>query len=155
MHMIWKLTRFLWTDPKSSSRIRRLYERSVPCMHWRHECTWRHPQAWNGRTHCCWHPGTSLWHDHKKGLTLVLIWLNFAWVNVWLLVSLGSDHIKIFVLDEADEMLSRGFKDQIYDVFKTLNQNIQVCIHLIWLQLNDGVIDYRLFFCQRQCLLKF
>ena len=34
--------------------------------------------------------------------------------------------IKIFVLDEADEMLSRGFKDQIYDVFQTLPQDIQV-----------------------------
>ena len=32
----------------------------------------------------------------------------------------------MFVLDEADEMLSRGFKDQIYDVFRTLNENIQV-----------------------------
>lgn len=32
----------------------------------------------------------------------------------------GTDHIKQFVLDEADEMLSRGFKDQIYDVFKVL-----------------------------------
>jgi len=31
-------------------------------------------------------------------------------------------------LDEADEMLSRGFKDQIYDVFKTLNQTIQVIL---------------------------
>jgi len=29
-------------------------------------------------------------------------------------------HIKMFVLDEADEMLSRGFKDQIYDVFRLL-----------------------------------
>ncbi|KAK4337418.1 hypothetical protein RND71_043875 [Anisodus tanguticus] len=28
---------------------------------------------------------------------------------------LKTDHIKLFVLDEADEMLSRGFKDQIYD----------------------------------------
>ena len=35
-------------------------------------------------------------------------------------------YIKMFVLDEADEMLSRGFKDQIYDVFRTLNENIQV-----------------------------
>ena len=35
--------------------------------------------------------------------------------------------IKIFVLDEADEMLSRGFKDQIYDIFRTLPGNIQVC----------------------------
>ena len=33
----------------------------------------------------------------------------------------------MFILDEADEMLSRGFKDQIYDVFRTLNENIQVC----------------------------
>jgi len=34
----------------------------------------------------------------------------------------------MFVLDEADEMLSRGFKDQIYDVFKTLNEDIQVVL---------------------------
>ena len=38
------------------------------------------------------------------------------------------DDIKLFVLDEADEMLSRGFKDQIYDVFKFLPENIQVCL---------------------------
>merc|ERR1712022_7572 len=30
--------------------------------------------------------------------------------------------------DEADEMLSRGFKDQIYDIFKTLPPNVQVCL---------------------------
>merc|ERR1711963_1066846 len=36
--------------------------------------------------------------------------------------ALSTRHIKMFVLDEADEMLSRGFKDQIYDVFKTLNE---------------------------------
>ena len=35
-------------------------------------------------------------------------------------------HIKMFVLDEADEMLSRGFKDQIYDVFRKLPSTIQV-----------------------------
>merc|ERR1712242_614808 len=33
-----------------------------------------------------------------------------------------------FVLDEADEMLSRGFKDQIYDIFKTLTPSIKVCL---------------------------
>lgn len=37
-----------------------------------------------------------------------------------------TKYIKMFVLDEADEMLSRGFKDQIYDVFRTLDENIQV-----------------------------
>merc|ERR1712080_767176 len=36
--------------------------------------------------------------------------------------------IKQFILDEADEMLSRGFKDQIYDVFRHLNQDIQVIL---------------------------
>ena len=42
---------------------------------------------------------------------------------------LRPNDIKQFVLDEADEMLSRGFKDQIYDVFRHLNQEIQVRIN--------------------------
>jgi len=40
--------------------------------------------------------------------------------------ALDPSHIKIFILDEADEMLSRGFKDQIYDVFQHLPANVQV-----------------------------
>lgn len=34
----------------------------------------------------------------------------------------------MFVLDEADEMLSRGFKDQIYDVFRFLPNDVQVVL---------------------------
>jgi len=41
---------------------------------------------------------------------------------------LRADNLLVFVLDEADEMLSRGFKDQIYDIFKTLLANVQVCL---------------------------
>jgi len=41
---------------------------------------------------------------------------------------LRMDDIKTFVLDEADEMLSHGFKDQIYDIFKTLPPTVQVCL---------------------------
>lgn len=41
---------------------------------------------------------------------------------------LRVDDLITFVLDEADEMLSRGFKDQIYDIFKTLPHNVQVCL---------------------------
>ncbi len=41
---------------------------------------------------------------------------------------LDSKSIKMFVLDDADEMLSRGFKEQIYDVFTTMPQNIQVIL---------------------------
>jgi len=46
---------------------------------------------------------------------------------------IGKRHMNVsnlltFVLDEADEMLSRGFKDQIYDIFKTLPPKVQVCL---------------------------
>ncbi|KAI8893611.1 P-loop containing nucleoside triphosphate hydrolase protein [Globomyces pollinis-pini] len=42
--------------------------------------------------------------------------------------NLRTRHIKMIVLDEADEMLSRGFKEQIYDVYRYLPPNIQVVI---------------------------
>ncbi|MFS7917297.1 Eukaryotic initiation factor 4A-9 [Helianthus anomalus] len=40
--------------------------------------------------------------------------------------SLRSDYIKMFVLDEADKMLSRVFKDQLYDIFQLLPPKVQV-----------------------------
>eukprot|EP00178_Gracilaria_changii_P016510 TRINITY_DN4747_c0_g1_i1.p1 TRINITY_DN4747_c0_g1~~TRINITY_DN4747_c0_g1_i1.p1 ORF type:complete len:396 (+),score=63.09 TRINITY_DN4747_c0_g1_i1:90-1277(+) len=41
--------------------------------------------------------------------------------------ALNPEHIKMFVLDEADEMLSRGFKQQIHDIFRCLtNRKLQV-----------------------------
>jgi translation initiation factor 4A len=42
--------------------------------------------------------------------------------------AIATDHMKMFVLDEADEMLSRGFKDQIYDIFQRLPSRVQVCL---------------------------
>lgn len=42
--------------------------------------------------------------------------------------ALNPRNIQLFVLDEADEMLSRGFKDQIYDVFRFMPQSIQVIL---------------------------
>jgi len=39
---------------------------------------------------------------------------------------LRPDSVKIFILDEADEMLSLGFKDQIYDIFQALPPKVQV-----------------------------
>ena len=35
-----------------------------------------------------------------------------------------TDYLKLFVLDEADEMLSRGFQAQIKDIFKYLPGDI-------------------------------
>lgn len=36
--------------------------------------------------------------------------------------------VKLFVLDEADEMLDRGFREQIYTIFQHLPDTIQVCL---------------------------
>ena len=36
--------------------------------------------------------------------------------------------MKILVLDEADEMLNKGFREQIYDVYRFLPPDIQVII---------------------------
>jgi len=36
--------------------------------------------------------------------------------------------VKLFVLDEADEMLSHGFKEQIYNIFQYFNEDIQVAL---------------------------
>jgi len=42
--------------------------------------------------------------------------------------ALQTKHLKIFALDEADELLSRGFTEQIYDIFQFLHGEIQVCL---------------------------
>jgi superfamily II DNA/RNA helicase len=39
-----------------------------------------------------------------------------------------SYQIKLLILDEADEMLSDGFKEQIYSIFQYFNSNIQVAL---------------------------
>jgi translation initiation factor 4A len=41
---------------------------------------------------------------------------------------LNLSKVKLFVLDEADEMLSKGFKDQIYNIFQHFPSNIQTAI---------------------------
>jgi translation initiation factor 4A len=40
----------------------------------------------------------------------------------------NAQTIKLFVLDEADEMLSQGFKEQIYNIFQYFHDNIQVAL---------------------------
>lgn len=41
---------------------------------------------------------------------------------------LNTKSIKNLIIDEADEMLSSGFKDQIYNIFQFLGTNIQICL---------------------------
>jgi len=42
--------------------------------------------------------------------------------------TLATDHLRIVVLDEADEMLSRGFVDEVKEIFENLPSDIQVCL---------------------------
>lgn len=62
----------------------------------------------------------------------------------------GSKNIKMFVLDEADEMLSRGFKDQIYEIFQKLPANIQVSVvayKCVTLPNLNRILDLTLLLC--------
>jgi translation initiation factor 4A len=40
----------------------------------------------------------------------------------------STSSLKIIVLDEADQMLSHGFKEQVYTIFQFLPKNVQVCL---------------------------
>eukprot|EP00029_Vermamoeba_vermiformis_P012963 TRINITY_DN7901_c0_g1_i1.p1 TRINITY_DN7901_c0_g1~~TRINITY_DN7901_c0_g1_i1.p1 ORF type:complete len:400 (+),score=180.87 TRINITY_DN7901_c0_g1_i1:58-1257(+) len=42
--------------------------------------------------------------------------------------ALRTNNIKMLVLDEADEMLSKGFKEQIYDIYRYLPHSTQVVL---------------------------
>ena len=39
-----------------------------------------------------------------------------------------TDYLRLFVMDEADEMLSRGFKEQIQNIFKFLPGDVQIAL---------------------------
>jgi translation initiation factor 4A len=41
---------------------------------------------------------------------------------------LSTEDLQVLVLDEADEMLSQGFKEQVYRIFKNLPSNVQACL---------------------------
>ena len=41
---------------------------------------------------------------------------------------IASSNIALIILDEADEMLSNGFKEQVYNIFQYFNNDIQVAL---------------------------
>ena len=41
---------------------------------------------------------------------------------------LNTNSLRIIIIDEADEMLSKGFKDQLQSIFQMLPENVQVAI---------------------------
>lgn len=53
--------------------------------------------------------------------------------------ALRTDALKMLILDEADEMLSQGFSEQIYEIFRFLPKDIQVA--LFSATMPDDVLD--------------
>lgn len=43
--------------------------------------------------------------------------------------AINNNTINVIILDEADEMLSQGFKEQVYNIFQYLNKDVQVCLY--------------------------
>lgn len=41
---------------------------------------------------------------------------------------LSATHFRLLIIDEADELLSAGFKDQVYNIFQYMPTNIQVAL---------------------------
>ncbi|KAF1790342.1 P-loop containing nucleoside triphosphate hydrolase [Phytophthora cactorum] len=58
-------------------------------------------------------------------------------------IVVGTPAVKMFVLDEADEMLSRGFKDQIYEVFRFLPEKVQVALFSATMPLDVLEVTHR------------
>ena len=42
--------------------------------------------------------------------------------------NIGAKNIKLIICDEADEMLSSGFKEQVYNIFQFLRRDVQVAL---------------------------
>ncbi|KAI0989115.1 hypothetical protein GJ496_000335 [Pomphorhynchus laevis] len=53
---------------------------------------------------------------------------------------LNAKSIRLFILDEADKMLSKGFKNQTYNIFHVMNDNLQVV--LMSATLPESVLEF-------------
>ena len=66
---------------------------------------------------------------------------------------LRLDDVKLFCLDGVEEMLSRGFKDSIYDMFKFLPEKVQVCLFSATMSLEVFELSQRSnFYSSRRCV---
>lgn len=84
----------------------------------------------NVLAHCCI-GGKSLSEDIRKlenGVQVVSGTPGRVFDMIQRKKALRTRFIKTLVLDEADEMLSQGFKEQIYDVYRYLPPETQVCL---------------------------
>lgn len=83
----------------------------------------------NAEIHCCV-GGTNVRDDMdalNKGVHVVVGTPGRIW-DMMSRKAINPNTVSLFVLDEADEMLSRGFRAQIYEVFRLLPPEIQVAL---------------------------
>lgn len=79
--------------------------------------------------HCCI-GGTSVRHDIetvRRGVQVVSATPGRV-LDLICRGVLDLSQLKMIVLDEADEMLSRGFKESVYEIFSHMPQDVQVCL---------------------------
>ena len=56
-------------------------------------------------------------------MDLVKLFIDEAlFINFLQKILSDPKEMKMFVLDEADEMLSRGFKDSVYEIFRLISK---------------------------------
>jgi translation initiation factor 4A len=56
--------------------------------------------------------------------------------------TLNTNNIKLIIMDEVDEMLSTGFKEQVYNIFQFMNENIQIALFSATMPPNiNGIVD--------------
>ena len=79
--------------------------------------------------HCCV-GGTALQEDMKmlEGSIQMIVGTPGRVNDLLQRGLLDLSNCRLFCLDEADEMLSRGFKEQIYEVFQSLKDNVHVAL---------------------------
>lgn len=74
--------------------------------------------------------GTRVQDDYRKlqAGSIVAVGTPGRVVDVTKRGAMRTDNLRVLVLDEADEMLSQGFAEQIYDIFRFLPKEIQVAL---------------------------
>ncbi|RHW70060.1 ATP-dependent DEAD box helicase [Trypanosoma brucei equiperdum] len=74
--------------------------------------------------------GTRVQDDYRKlqSRTIVAVGTPGRVVDVTKRGAMRTESLRVLVLDEADEMLSQGFAEQIYDIFRFLPKEIQVAL---------------------------
>ena len=75
--------------------------------------------------------GTSIQHDAdeiRKSCPHIIVGCAGRIYDMFRRRYIQGGHIKIMVLDEADEMLSHGFKQKIYQIFQFMPEELQVAL---------------------------